>query len=691
MAIIRGLLFYIILPAQAFAVDEIHLQLDALETAFFTTEKIELTYATPQSARPGLSVRANNIHSPYVDEDFGISLRCVDAGYTLPTIDCSNGILEITYPGLEVTVLRFTFQINIMDSSGDLTLRASTKWGNLNAAYSVNSDRRWQADISTEVADLAFLSPLLTSLVEAFKGQSIVAGKANLQAHLSGLGNRISDIAVDTDIAELSVEGDSVLEKVDLAVATEFKRTEAAWLFTHTARLLAGEMYILPGFSILGDRPGFYIASSTEPTVLRLAGNWFPEDKRIELQDLFYLHPDILLLQGSARLNTGQALLLSDLALRATIPDLAATYPIYIQPILLETNFSDLELSGAVDLSLTYQDSKLNKMELLIDDVYLDDAENRFSISGLNSHLILDSSPQALQSTLTWSGMSFYRLDFGPGDIVFESTGEDVKVLEWQDIAILDGGLKIKEFAVRDLAGSDFEIKIGGELTPISMQALTQALGWTIFPGQLSGEISGLRYSHNNLQLEGNITVGLFGGKIDIRQLQVADLFSSYSVLTTDIKIDRLDLEQLTDVFTFGKIEGSLSGRMDKLRLEDWHPGYFEAVFATPEDDDKPHRISQKALENLNELGGGLSGTLSKGFLRFLPAYSYGRLGIGCRLSKGICELSGVEESGENFFILTKGGLLPPWVEVKGAGRSIKWDDLIDGLKQIAEGEVAIE
>jgi len=127
------------------------------------------------------------------------------------------------------------------------------------------------------------------------------------------------------------------------------------------------------------------------------------------------------------------------------------------------------------------------------------------------------------------------------------------------------------------------------------------------------------------------------------------------------------------------------------LRLENWQPDYFEAKFATLDNDDKPHRISQKALENLNELGGGLGGTLSRGFLRFLPSYSYGRLGIGCKLNNGICELSGVEDNGDSFSILTKGGLLPPWVEVKGSGRAIKWDDLINGLKQIAAGKVAIE
>lgn len=176
-----------------------------------------------------------------------------------------------------------------------------------------------------------------------------------------------------------------------------------------------------------------------------------------------------------------------------------------------------------------------------------------------------------------------------------------------------------------------------------------------------------------------------------LQRLRIDDIFSDFSSLTTDIVLNSLDLEQLTDTFSFGKIEGNLSGKMAALKLEDWQPVYFEAEFATPEDDEKPHRISQKALENLNQIGGGLSGTLSNGFLRFFPTYSYGRIGISCRLFKGVCELGGVENTPEGFYILTRGGLLPPWVEVKGTGRSIVWSHLIDGLKRISEGDVSLE
>jgi hypothetical protein len=686
-AIARLLLLLVIFQSSAFAFEEIHLQLDSIETTFFNTKNIVLSLEPQQSPQPGLSLQISTIHSPYIKQSFDASFDCVDLIYTVERINCGQGVLKLVYAEQEHIEIDFTFWMNILDKSGQLTLATTLENGNVIVDFQLDVDSNWQADIDANGLELAFISTVL----ELSKEYSIIDGKASLKAHMGGSEDRFENISLDANFTQLDIEGESVLDSVGIHTQMDMKIIDDNWSFITTLSLLAGEMYIQPGLNIMGEEPGFYIEVPAESIDFRLAGNWRPDKNTIELQDLYYSHPAVMQLQGSVRLALAEEISYSDLTLHAVIEDLGSSYPTYVQPILMQTNFSDLELSGAIDLSLDYEGTELNQIELFVDDLFLEDVESRFGLYGLNSHLALHSESEAVQSTLRWDGMSFYRLDFGPGNIIFESMGKDVSVLEWRDVSILDGGLKIEEFALRNLASSEFELELGGTLTPISMEALTQALGWTIFPGKLSGEISGLKYTKNNLSLEGDIAFNLFGGQLNIQELQVDNLFSSYSVLTTDIKIDQLDLEQLTDVFTFGKIEGSLNGRMDKLRLENWQPSYFEMEFSTPEKDDKPHRISQKALENLNELGGGLSGTLSQGFLRFLPAYSYGRLGLGCRLSRGVCELSGVEDDGDSFSILTKGGMFPPWVEVKGAGRSIKWDDLIDGLNQIIEGEVAIE
>jgi len=690
-SIARLLLFLVVFHGAVSALEEVQLEIESFESQYFNTEEVTLVFDPKSSSQPSISLRVANISSPFFPENFSLFLECIDSDLAGESINCDKGMGRLIFASNEVIEIAFSLDMNLPNKSGELHLSAMTKTGEVKVSFLSDCLNEWQATVVTEKLQIPFLSNFLSTSSEVFKNHDIVNGQANIEARLEGLGNQLSSLSLNAELTKLGIEGDSILDEVTVHTVLEMKKVGDNWSFINNLSLLEGEMYIQPGFEIMGETPGFYVDIPAEPVIFRLGGNWFPGKKIIELQDLHYLHPEILQLRGSVRLVVADDLDFSDLTLRASIQDLAKAYPTYVQPILLQTNFSDLELSGGIDLSLDYEDSDLEQIELFVDNVFLEDAANRFGLYGLSSHLALDSNASSLISTLKWNGMSFYKLDFGPGNIIFESLGKDVEVLEWQDVSILDGGLKIDELSLRNLASSEFELELGGSLTPISMEELTHVLGWTIFPGKLSGEISGLKYAKNNLYLQGDITVKLFGGELNIQKLRVEDLFSTYSILTTDIAIERLDLEQLTDVFTFGKIEGSLNGKMNKLRLENWQPSYFEMEFSTPEYDDKPHRISQKALENLNELGGGLSGTLSQGFLRFLPAYSYGRLGLGCRLYKGVCELSGVEDDGDSFSILTKGGLFPPWVEVKGAGRSIKWDDLIDGLKQIAEGEVAIE
>jgi hypothetical protein len=690
-SIARLLLFLVVFHGAVSALEEVQLEIESFESQYFNTEEVTLVFDPKSSSQASISLRVANISSPFFPENFSLFFECIDSDLAGESINCDKGMGRLIFASNEVIEIAFSLDMNLPNKSGELHLSAMTKTGEVKVNFLSDSLNEWQATVVTEKLQIPFLSNFLSTSSEVFKNHDIVNGQANIEARLEGLGNQLSSLSLNAELTKLGIEGDSILDEVTVHTVLEMKKVGDNWSFINNLSLLEGEMYIQPGFEIMGETPGFYVDIPAEPVIFRLGGNWFPGKKIIELQDLHYLHPEILQLRGSVRLVVADDLDFSDLTLRASIQYLAKAYPTYVQPILLQTNFSDLELSGGIDLSLDYEDSDLEQIELFVDNVFLEDAANRFGLYGLSSHLALDSNASSLISTLKWNGMSFYKLDFGPGNIIFESLGKDVEVLEWQDVSILDGGLKIDELSLRNLASSEFELELGGSLTPISMEELTHVLGWTIFPGKLSGEISGLKYAKNNLYLQGDITVKLFGGELNIQKLRVEDLFSTYSILTTDIAIERLDLEQLTDVFTFGKIEGSLNGKMNKLRLENWQPSYFEMEFSTPEDDDKPHRISQKALENLNELGGGLSGTLSQGFLRFLPAYSYGRLGLGCRLYKGVCELSGVEDDGDSFSILTKGGLFPPWVEVKGAGRSIKWDDLIDGLKQIAEGEVAIE
>jgi hypothetical protein len=152
----------------------------------------------------------------------------------------------------------------------------------------------------------------------------------------------------------------------------------------------------------------------------------------------------------------------------------------------------------------------------------------------------------------------------------------------------------------------------------------------------------------------------------------------------------QIDLETLTRTFSFGKIEGTLEGRIDRLQMESWRPVAFDAEFATPEDDARRHRISQRAVDNISSIGGGgVGGALSRTFLRFFEDFPYDRLGIRCRLENGVCAMGGVEPAGNGYY-LVKGRFIPPRLDVIGYADRVDWNSLVSQIVAVTGEHEAV-
>ena len=138
----------------------------------------------------------------------------------------------------------------------------------------------------------------------------------------------------------------------------------------------------------------------------------------------------------------------------------------------------------------------------------------------------------------------------------------------------------------------------------------------------------------------------------------------------------------MTGAFSFGRITGRLSGRVDGLRLFNWSPVAFDARLYTPPDDRSKHRISQRAVENIGSIGGGGAGVtaaLSSGFLRFFDDFNYDRLGLSCRLENDVCAMDGVAPAPNGGYYLVKGKGLPR-IDVIGSSRRVDWPRLVQQL-----------
>jgi hypothetical protein len=78
---------------------------------------------------------------------------------------------------------------------------------------------------------------------------------------------------------------------------------------------------------------------------------------------------------------------------------------------------------------------------------------------------------------------------------------------------------------------------------------------------------------------------------------------------------------------------------------------------------------------------------LQRGFLQFFEDFSYQKLGLSCRLQNEVCEMNGIEDAKQGYYIVKGGGGLPPWINVVGYTRLVDWSDLIARLSAVRDSE----
>ncbi len=684
----------LLLFTQIWAMNDIRLSVNKVESfqsKYFSINDISISISFKSTDEIAINLHTEDISSEYISDIKSITAQCNSIKLSNQTYDCTDGKLIIEHPLFDDAGSPITFSYHLTQGLKSFSI---TKLIFSQGQHTVDAQKKgknWSVTINSQNIDLPTLFNLVETSNETLSNYPVENGTMNLNASIHFDQSRVQSAQVETSFENLSMDAEQVMENVTLKTKLELIQKQQTWVFSNTTQFLSGALYLVPGFDVFKEKPGFYLDINDQPLNMNISGKSDLEFTSYEINQFEYQQGDLIEVNGLGKIDLTADQIIESLSLQVNAPNLKDIYPIYIQPILLPTNYSDLELSGGIRVNIDHQHNQLQSLQLEFDDIYIDDQFNRFSISGLNSEINLEESNRTQSSSVSWDGMSVYKILFGAGDMDFSSLGKNFQVQKWQDVNLLDGGLSINKLSLNNLGQEDFKLVLDGELKPISLSIFTQVMGWPLMSGTLAGEISGFQYSNNNLILDGDIKFKVFDGDIILSDFSIENLFSNYSRLRTHIDLTNLDLQQLSKTFTFGEIKGTLNGKMHEFTLENWQPVYFDAAFSTPEDDARPHRISQKALDNLSELGGGITGVLSNSLLKFIPEYSYGQLGFSCRLSNGICNLGGVKETEHGFYILTKGGLFPPWVDVMGTGRSIKWDHLIDGLKQIAEGEVAIE
>jgi hypothetical protein len=222
------------------------------------------------------------------------------------------------------------------------------------------------------------------------------------------------------------------------------------------------------------------------------------------------------------------------------------------------------------------------------------------------------------------------------------------------------------------------------DLADVDVGRMATAFGWPAFSGRLAGRFPQIRYADDVLGAGGEIVMQVFDGEVRVSGLSIERPFGVAPALSAGIVLKNLDLQPMTDVFGFGRIEGRLEGEIAGLRLLDWRPTAFDARLRTVEKGRR--RISQLAVAQLTQIGGGggvsgLQGRLMGAF----DSFGYRRIGLSCKLANSICEMGGVDDSAGGYTILQGSGL--PLITIRGFQRRVDWPVLVERLKVVASGQ----
>jgi hypothetical protein len=364
-----------------------------------------------------------------------------------------------------------------------------------------------------------------------------------------------------------------------------------------------------------------------------------------------------------------------------------AAYSSYLQLPLATTPFNQLVTSGSATASITVRDNLPVSLDLLLHDLAFGDAAQSLQVTGVNSalHWHADRNTTAQPSWLTWENSRGWGVVGNRARLDFETRARDLRLLQPARLPFFDGALLINTLAVQDAGLDGMAGEFDAVIEPISVAPIARALGWPVMSGTLAGRIPGLTYRNKLLTLQGNFEANVFDGRVVAANLRVREPLGAWPRLYGDITARNLDLDLITRTFEFGSITGRLDFDMLGLETFNWSPVAFDLQMATPARDRSKHRISQRAVQNLSDIGGGGGGVaaaLQSGALKFFDDFGYDRIGLACRLRNDVCQMNGVGNVDGGFYIVKGKGL--PRIDIIGNNRRVDWLQLLTQVRDAA-------
>jgi len=573
-------------------------------------------------------------------------------------VECRAGMLTA---GGEALPVRFTYLADKQRVDLTLTPARDEAW-RLTAA---RASTGWTLALELRAARLARIAPWLPQTAPR---PSI--GIADGVVSFAGTAARPASVDAKltlTDLAFADSAGLNAGEKLAGSLTLTGRAAVRGMSFTASAVWEQGELFWSP----------FYLANGGHR--LDATGLW--SGTRLSVDDARLALAGVGEVRGSAQWDPAGGI--DRLQVRGTALRAAAAYELVGKPLLAGTALGDLSASGTADFALALVAGRLQSAELVLHDLAVADRQGRFSLSGVEAVLPWHAE-QPREARIALAGGALFGLPIGAFSAPIAVRGADIEVPQ-VSVPIADGRLQIEDFHIGRVAG-DWRWRFRGVLLPVSMESMTRAFGLPAMRGTLSASVPDVSFERGRIDVAGALGIGVFDGYVSISDLVLADVLTRAPRLSANVEMRGLDLGLVTSTFKFGSMQGRIDAEVRGLELSAWKPVAFDARIASSPGD-YPRRISQQAVANISALGGaGAAAAIQRSVLRVFEEFRYDKLGLSCRLEKGVCQMGGVESTPQGYVIVKGGGI--PSITVTGYNRFVGWEELLERLKRVTQENV---
>jgi hypothetical protein len=291
----------------------------------------------------------------------------------------------------------------------------------------------------------------------------------------------------------------------------------------------------------------------------------------------------------------------------------------------------------------------------------------------------MDPEPQAGRIQVRdlrtpWSSVSFLEIPVSAGFKIYRIPAPLAFPL-WGGV-VTAGGVTF------DGSGARPFLQAEANLSEVELSAVLPGRG---IEGKLGGNLGTITLNVDQASASGELTVRVFDGTVKAMDLGMVRPFDTGRRIQGKVLFDHLNLEPLTQLFSFGKISGYVQGSIEHLAFGPEYPERFYLTLKTQEVAGVPKKINVQAIENVSLLGTGWGelGGLRSGINRWFQEYTYREIGLTCSLVEGRVTLRGTILEDGLEYLVRKPGLIGIDVINRNPENEIDFSDMVERFRRI--------